>query len=252
MITVKWRYIPFKRYDPFVKTALNQAAINYVQDSGNGLIWLAGWDTPCVNVGRSQDVEKEVNLDEAKKRNTCIVRREGGGGTTYLTPEGEITWHIIAPSTYFSKDVNHTYGTVCSLIADALGTLGIPAEHEPVNDVVTLEPRRKLSGSTLKQERGVTYVAGTLLYDVDVDDMFAVLTPSPEKLQDKHITDFTQRVTSVTRETNASFTQTVDALHTALLSDKTWFKKPWTQEELTRVDELVQKYRSTEWVMGDG
>ncbi len=243
---MEWRYIPFQHYDPRFKTGLNSAAIESVSETGKPIIFLAGWKPGCVNIGYSQKVEEEVDLEEFEKRDLVLVRRQGGGGTTYLTEDGEITWHIVAPEDYFPDDVNKIYGKVCGEIAEALEQLGIDAEHEPVNDVVS--EKGKLSGATLKKENGVVYVAGTLIYKTDPEEMFTVLTPDEDKKKDKQIEKFEERVSSVSDESNASFEQTEQALKNQLLEGKKWSEGSWTEEETQRAEKLADKYSSDEWL----
>jgi len=145
---VTWRFIPFQRYDPYIKTALNDVGISSVQGSGDPIIWLAGWGRDCINVGYTQSVPEQVDVDAADEQDVSIVRRQGAGGTTYLTRDGEITWGLIAPEEQFPDDLNAIYEQTCSTIADALARLGIDARYEPTNDVVT--DNGKLSGATAR------------------------------------------------------------------------------------------------------
>lgn len=243
---MSWRYIPFQRYDPYVKTGLNDVALAVVQDGRDPVVWLAGWERDCINVGRDQVVEEEVDIEAVRQEGIPIVRRQGGGGTTYLTRDGEITWHLAAPETYFADDVNQIYSAVCGTVVEALSTLGIQAEHEPVNDVVT--ENGKISGATLRQENGGVYVAGTLLYNVEVEEMFRFLTPSEEKLENKPVETFRERVTSVTAETDAGFNDAKNALRQAFLDGREWEEGQWSEEEIKTAERKAKKYSSDEWV----
>ncbi len=241
-----WRYIPFQRYDPYFKTGLNRAVMESVNAGKDPVVFLCGWDRKCVNVGRSQKVEEQVELEKVREDGIEIVRRQGGGGTTYLTPDGEISWGIVATEEFLPEDVNSTYAEICGLVADALGELGIDAEHEPINDVLT--GGKKISGATLKQEKETAYVGGTLLYSLDPEEMFTYLTPEEDKLKDKQVSDFKERVTSVELESDASFGETRKALKEQLLKDRDWHETGWTTGEIERARELANKYRDEEWI----
>ncbi|MFB6209284.1 MAG: biotin/lipoate A/B protein ligase family protein [Candidatus Nanohaloarchaea archaeon] len=243
---MKWRYIPYRRYDPFFKLGLNKAAMESVSGGANPLVWLSGWDQKTVNVGYSQQIEKRVNLEKAEKRGVKVVRRQGGGGTTFLDPDGEITWHMVAEQDYFPDDVNRIYSRVCGKIAEKLGELGIEAEHEPVNDIVT--ENGKISGATLKREEGVIYVAGTLLFEVDVEEMFELINPEEGKKNDKQIDDYRQRVTSISQESGASFQEAREILKDALLQGKDFEEEVWKEDEKQRAKHLANKYSSEEWL----
>ncbi len=188
-----------------------------------------------------------MNTEEFEKLDdTVLVRRQGGGGTTYLTEDGEITWGIVAPDNYFPDDVNKIYQEVCGQIAEGLEEIGIEARHEPINDIVT--ENGKISGATMKREDGVVYVGGTLLYKTDPEEMFTLLTPNEDKLKDKQIEEFRDRVTSVEQESDASFEEAVEALKKALLKGKDFQRDELTETENMRAEELADKYSSEDWL----
>lgn len=241
-----WRFIPFQRYNPYIKTALNDVGISRVQGTSDPIIWLAGWDRDCVNVGYSQTVEDQVDIDTAEEHDVPIVRRQGAGGTTYLTRDGELTWGMIAPEEQFPDDLNDIYETTCTIIVDALDRLGIDARYEPTNDVVT--DSGKLSGATARTAHGVVYVGGTLLYSVDPEEMFTYLTPDDDKLEGKAIELFKDRVSSVTQESDASFDDVREALKAAFLDGKEVQEQGWTDTEMQQAEQLAEKYRSDAWI----
>lgn len=245
---MKWRFLPFQRYEPYFKTGLNQALMESLAEDGEPVAFLAGWDRKCVNIGRSQELEERVNLEKCREDDIAIVRRQGGGGATYLTPDGELTWGVVAPSEEFPGDVNRVYEQYCGRIADALGELGVEAWHEPVNDVVT--ENGKISGATLKRSDGVTYVGGTLLLEVNVEEMFTYINPDEEKNERHGIEDFRDRVTSLELEIDASREEAEKALKKALLKEREYRAGELTGKERLRAEELAEKYSSEEWIQG--
>ncbi len=244
--SASWRFIPFQRYDPFVKTALNDVGISRVQGTSDPIVWLAGWDRTCINVGYTQQVSEEIDVEKAEAEDVPIVRRQGAGGTMYLTRDGEVTWALIAPQDQFPDDLNDIYEQVCGTVVDALDRLGIDAWYEPVNDVVT--DNGKLSGATARTSHGVVYVGGTLLYTVDPEEMFTLLTPGDEKLDDKAIEEFKDRVSAVSHETDVSVTDVRSALKDAFLEGKDATEQAWTDDEMRSAKALAEKYRNDAWV----
>lgn len=243
----KWRYIPFQKYDPYFKTGLNKALMESVKEGSNPVAFLAGWKKKCVNLGYSQSFEEEVEVEEFKNRDDVVlVRRQGGGGTTFLTPEGEITWGIVAPEGNFPDDVNKIYQDICSKIAEGLEKIGIDAEHEPINDIVT--QNGKISGATLKREEGVVYIGGTLIYETNPEEMFSLLTPGEDKLKDKQIKEFRERVTSITQESDAIFDEARKTLKKTLTEGKKFRESELTDSEISRSRELADKYSEEEWL----
>jgi len=242
-----YRYIPFKHYNPYFKTGLNKALMESVKEGNDPVIFLAGWDQKCINLGYSQSFEEEVNVKEFESRDDIVlVRRQGGGGATFLTPDGEITWGIVAPNEEFPDDVNKVYEQVCSKIAEGLKEIGIEAEHEPINDVIT--EKGKISGATLKREDGVTYIGGTLIYDVDLEKMFSLLTPREDKKKDKKIEEHRERISTIRNESEASFDESARTLAGALLEGLEWTESELEFSEVRRAEELANKYSSEEWL----
>jgi lipoate-protein ligase A len=239
-----WRTIPFRRYDPYRKTGLNDAALRSAEQ-GQATFWFAGWDRACINVGRSQRVSDEVDLTAAREDSIPIVRRQGGGGAMYLTPDGEITWGLAAPSSTFPDGLEDIYAEVCGRVVAALEDIGIDARHEPINDVVT--PGGKISGATARRGDGAVYVGGTLLYRIDPDEAFRYLTPGEEK--DKHReSDLGDRITSINDRSDASRDDVIAAVRKAFLHDRRTDKGDWTDDERAVADEQAQTYRSEEWL----
>lgn len=246
---MRWRRVPFRRYDPYVKTALNQVSIERVAATGQPMVWVAGWDRKTVNIGRSQSIEEEIDPDYAQTNDICIVRRQGGGGTTYLTPDGDITWQLVAPTELLPDDPNTIYAYICGQIADQLRAHGIEAEHEPINDIRT--PAGKLSGATLKEQDDVIYLAGTMLYQVDPEEMFSVLTPDEEKLEDKAADAFEDRVTAIEDEAPISYEETIDLLYHALLRSRPSETRGWTDEEQKKAEKRAEELRQDKWAYQD-
>ncbi len=244
---MKYRFIPFQHYNPYFKTGLNQALMESVREGSNPVIFLSGWKPNAVNLGYSQEYEEQINQEEFEKRDDVVlVRRQGGGGATYLTEDGEITWGLVAPSEELPDDVNKLYRKICGEIAEGLSSIGIEAEHEPVNDIVT--EKGKISGATMKRKDGVTYVGGTLLYKVNAEEMFSLLTPDKDKMKDKQIENFRDRVTSVQNASNASFEEAVKALKTGLTKNRSFEESELKDSENQRAEELADKYSSEDWL----
>lgn len=238
-------YISFKRYNPYFKTALNDIVIEHVRNSNKPLFWLSGWDTDCINLGRTQDIYSVVDLQKVKEKNLLIVRRQGGGGVTYLSKEGELTWGFIAPKKFFPTQVNDIYKFICSKIIDVLNELGIKAFHKPINDVIT--QKGKISGSTLKKSDDVIYVGGTLLLNVDKKLLNEILKPENDTLKKKKIFEKNKKITSVNDEIDISFEKIIAAFEKIFLKEE-FVEINLSKEELKKAKELSLVYGSKEWI----
>ena len=241
------RFIPFERYDPYEKIALNDILLDSVRNTNNPIIWLAGWDKTCINIGFGQKIDV-VNTTLAKRHNIPIVRRQGGGGATVLTPYGEITWGIIAPSDFFPSSIDETYKFICQKIIDSLNQFGINSTYKPINDVVT--EQGKISGSTLKKTGGVVYAAGTLLYEVDKSLMNELLFPEKDYLK-KSVPEKNKAVVGIKNilsQSSPSFDEVIDTLKKTLLNSEEYVEKPILSSERELAKKGAKKFRKVDWI----
>lgn len=210
------KLIPFSHVHPDDKNRMNTQLIDWVAKHQEPLVWLNGWKPGCVNVGAGQRVEVVVDVAEATKQGLIVVQRQGGGGTMYLSEDGEVSWAIIAPKAQLPEDINDIYKEICGRIVKALATIGITAHHKPINDVAT--ENGKISGSTVRKTKGVTYVGGTLLYSINREQMWSVLYPNG--VDDKGRNKNSLRLTSVQEESGATKEELISALTEGLTQDE--------------------------------
>lgn len=243
---MRWRLIPLEIHTAAMAMALDEAASRSVKDGGPPTIRFYRWQPSAVSIGYFQSLEDEVDLDMCREMGVDFVRRRTGGGTVYHDYEGEITYSVIAPSSFFDRDIIASYELICGWIVDAFSILGISARFKPVNDIVT--DGKKISGNAQTRRGKVLLQHGTVLYDLDVKKMFSVLRVSDEKISDKMISAVEERVTCVRRVSDASREETYRALYEAFTRGKHCYEGAWTEEELACAAELAEtKYSTREW-----
>lgn len=243
---MNYRFIPYKEYNPYRKTALNEVALRSVKDGGDPIVWFSGWDRETVNIGNAQTVGDEVNEEFIRQESICLVRRQGGGGAVFLAPGNELSWSMVLPTSMVSDSKREVYRDITSTLIATLKELGATAKWEPVNDVVI--GNRKVSGGTMKQSGSATYIGATLIYDFDAERMFTALTPDAEKYEAKGYESIRDRVTSVKKETGVSFKELRSVFKKHILRDKQWRTSEWTGVEQRHAKHLQRKYESDEWV----
>ncbi|WFC98952.1 lipoate--protein ligase [Malassezia yamatoensis] len=139
-------------------------------------------NTPCVVVGRNQNLWAELDARAMQRAQVPFIRRRSGGGTVYHD-EGNLNFCFYVARNSFAR---HTH---TELIADALRKppTSLPDRfNEPpiqVNDrndlyvydrntqIPSLDARRKVSGSAYKISSQHAYHHGTLLLDADLGKM---------------------------------------------------------------------------------
>jgi len=129
-------------------------------------------DRPCVSIGHNGAVGDSVDIGEATRRGTEIIRRLSGGSAVY-TDSGQLIFSLILTDTLLSANIEKSYSTVCSAIMAGLSALGVRAEHKLINDI--LVGGSKISGSAQLRRGGAVLHHGTLMVDTDLDAIASVI-----------------------------------------------------------------------------
>ena len=156
-----------------------------------------GWNPPTVTLGYFQGLDEELDREACARMGVDIVRRITGGGAVFH--DAELTYSIVLPESHSlaRPGILDSYRILCAGVVEGLARFGVPAEFTPINDV--LVGGQKISGNAQTRKRGCILQHGTILLDVDVDRMFALLKVPSEKMKGKLIEDVKQRVTSLRR-----------------------------------------------------
>ena len=159
---------------------------------------------PTVIYGRNQVFENEVNAEYCREHNVDVVRRKSGGGCVY-SDLGNIMLSYVSDR----GDVSEVFERYMTALADALRTLGVPAEKSGRNDI--LVEGRKVSGNAFHQLPDRSIIHGTLLYSTDLEALTEAIMPPVEKLQRHGVESVRQRVMNLS-EYVTSMTDPADAL----------------------------------------
>ncbi len=244
---MKWRLIDFQKRDAFMNMALDESVSESVSGQRSPpTIRFYGWRPSAISIGRFQSMEEEVDIKKCEETGVDTVRRRTGGGAVYHDTGGEITYSVIAPEHLFPKDINATYRKICGWVIDALQELGLEGEFQPVNDI--LVNGKKVSGSAQTRRNGVVLQHGTVLWEVNPRRMFSLLRVGREKISDKMISRFEERVTSVKEEGDISWPDLLLALEKSFSDGKEWGRGRFSREELGRAQTLAEeRYATREW-----
>ncbi len=242
---VKWRLIPVETKSPAMNVALDEVAMESVRKTGSPIIRFYLWEPSGVVIGYFQSMNDEVDIQFSKENGIDCVRRLSGGGAVYN--DGKcLTYSVIAPGNMYPKGIHESYRVLCQPILDALEMIGLKGEFKPINDV--LLNGKKISGNAQTRRGGIVLHHGTLLYSLDLEKMFSVLKVDKQKISDKAIKNVEERVTSLLHHKNIALNEFHDILVKAFTKDKEFFFDKWTEEELERAGELIEKrYSKDEW-----
>lgn len=143
--------------------------------------------SPTVIYGRHQCAEAEVNEAYCHAHGIAVVQRQSGGGCVYAD-RGNLMISCVSPSTH-SQEV---FDAFLMLLSGALRDLGYDAVTTAHNDV--LVAGRKVAGTACYTTPTGTVVHASMLYDVNLTDLEAAITPSEAKLAKHAVASVRQRV----------------------------------------------------------
>ena len=142
---------------------------------------------PTVIYGRHQLREQEVNGAYCASHGVRVVQRQSGGGCVYAD-RGNLMVSFVSPSTH-SQEV---FDAFLMLLSGVLRDLGYDAVTTAHNDVMLAG--RKVAGTACYTTPTGTVVHASMLYDVNLTDLEAAITPSEAKLAKHAVASVRQRV----------------------------------------------------------
>jgi len=175
-----WRLIPLETHNAFMNMAIDEAILTAcLANRVPNTLRLYRWQPSAVSLGKNQNAENELYVDNCRKMGIDIVRRISGGGTVFHSADGEVTYSVIAQIANIGKDIPAIYQRVYAAITDALRLLGIPADYNAGDEKncpnLTVNGK-KISGSAQAiRKSDVVLQHGTLLLNVDFKEMFTLL-----------------------------------------------------------------------------
>jgi lipoate-protein ligase A len=176
-----WRLIPLETHDAFMNMAIDEAVLTArIANRVPNTLRLYRWRPSAVSIGKNQNLQETVYMENLGKLGVDIVRRISGGGTVFHSHEGEVTYSVTARTRDISSagDITTVYTQIYQAITDALRLLGIPADFSPgdAKNCPNLTVNgKKISGSAQTLKRGTVLQHGTLLLSVDLPRMYQLL-----------------------------------------------------------------------------
>ncbi len=200
-----WRLLKAEVHSSFENMAIDEAMLETrIRNRIDNTIRFYQWNPSAVSIGRFQDVQREVELENCREFGVHVVRRISGGGAVYHDSDYELTYSVVAKQEDLgSYDVAENYQLICNGLIEGIRGLGLEADYSQGDrrncPNVTIKGR-KISGSAQTIRKGTILQHGTLLINVDLTRMFKFLKiPIHGDCADwKHRVD--EKITSLTRE----------------------------------------------------
>ena len=157
-------------------------------------------EIPLASVGYFQDAEKEIDLNFCKKHNIPVMRREVGGGATYLD-KNQIFYQLIWKKGHKKLPVK-IKDIFSELSQPAIATyddFGIKTRFRPENDIITAN-KKKIAGEGGGDIGDSMVFVGGILMDFDYQTMSKILRVPDEKFRDKIYKSMDENLTTMKRE----------------------------------------------------
>jgi len=252
-----WRLLKLETNNAFMNMAIDEAILwaRIARKVPNTLRFFR-WQPSAVSVGRFQEIQKEVLVENCRKYGVDIVRRISGGGAVYHDYDGEITYSVtVVTDDLGTEDIFVAYSLICNGIIEAIKILGISADFnlgDPKNCPNVSVSGRKISGSAQSYKSGVLLQHGTFLVYVDLKKMFTFLNVPWAKTCMEVVNIAEKKITSVNGELGSivSMNEAYGALvkgfektlKTSLKEDKLTSYEKSLAERLYR-----EKYSTDDW-----
>lgn len=230
-------------FDPTLNLAIEESLLLAEDNVPSLFLWQ---NAHTVVIGRGQNAWKECRCDLLQEEGGTLVRRTTGGGAVYHDL-GNLNFSFVMPKGLY--DVTRQL----EVIQKAVHSFGIEAEVSGRNDIVLTASGAKFSGNAFRYMPNSNLHHGTILYDVDMQNLGRYLMPSQEKLKAKGVESVRSRVENLAPRAEG---MDIDSLKTALFDA---FQDEYGRAthlewnlELPReqVEALQGKYRSWDWTFG--
>lgn len=273
-MTETWNFINTGSHDPYYNMAMDEALLNFVSRGEiDPVVRFYTWDLATLSVGYFQRLKKEIDIDKVKEKGFGLVRRQTGGRG--VLHDKELTYSVIVPESHpnMPSTITEAYRVISEGLLEGFKLLGfdayfaIPRSKEereklkqPRSAVCFDAPSwyelvvegRKIAGSAQTRQKGVILQHGSLLQDVDVDELFDMFIFKNDRLKEKMKKAFVDKAVAINdiSDRHISIEEMEKAFEEGFKKGLNIEFKPLslTENQLAEVKVLEEKYRSEEWL----
>ena len=206
-----------------------------------------------VIIGRGQYAQFETDLDYCMANKIPVVRRFTGGGTVYNGP-GDVNWSFFVTSAVesgmvrFERGVREIFRMASAVVVAALKRLGIIAWLDEPNRILTAEG--KVSGMAAFLTRDRLLCHGTLLLNADLVEAQLLTKPRELPVESRYVRSRPAGMANLGVEADA-FAKALGEVLSAHHGVAPAWKGEVEIVESELADELMSKYNSQSWNLGD-
>lgn len=215
----EWRFIRSGVGAPDYNMAVDEAILTaHSEGLVPPTVRFYGWNPPTLSVGFFQKAASEVNFDALEQEGVGFVRRATGGRA--VLHDKELTYSMIVSESYpgIPRSVTEAYRVLSQGLLLGFRKLGLSAEMVQLENEEEKEKYasmgsaacfdspswyelvvegRKVAGSAQTRQKGVVLQHGSILLDLDADQLFRLLRFSSERVMERMKQQFLKKAVAI-------------------------------------------------------
>ncbi|TBL73358.1 lipoate--protein ligase family protein [Paenibacillus thalictri] len=213
-----WRFIQSGACSPAENMAIDEAVLTAVSEGKAApTVRFYGWNPPTLSIGYFQKAA-EVNTEQLEREGIGFVRRPTGGRA--VLHDRELTYSIIVPEDYpgIPRSVTEAYRVLSIGLLYGFQGLGLDAKmvqlaseeekqkYESLGSAACFDSPswyelvvegRKVAGSAQTRQKNVVLQHGSILLDLDAEQLFRLLLFKNERLRDRLKEQFSHKAVAI-------------------------------------------------------
>ncbi len=244
------RVVKLDHCDSYFNTALDESILRLTEKNISlPSIIFTKWE-PTVSIGRTQDLEKDVDLEAAKKYGAVALRRRSGGQAVYLD-EDYIVFSLIAPREYFLEEWSKLRKSICVIVSGALNKYGVPCQfYEPDNIIIKEKNYVKTLGNSGQIIGSKAFVVHcSVRFDLaNYDKMIDMLMINGIKLN-SYANDIKKHLGYIRFYNNAGKNEIVKSIisNISFYFNSKIVEEDFSDFELANINKLAVSYKENSW-----
>ncbi|MCC3754682.1 lipoate--protein ligase family protein [Staphylococcus capitis] len=273
-MTETWNFINTGSQDPYYNMAMDEALLNFVSRGEiDPVIRFYTWNPATLSIGYFQRLQKEIDIEKVNEKGFGLVRRQTGGRG--VLHDKELTYSVIVPESHpnMPSTITEAYRVISQGLLEGFKNLGfetyfaVPRSKEereklkqPRSSVCFDAPSwyelvvegRKIAGSAQTRQKGVILQHGSILQDIDIDELFDMFIFKNDRLKAKMKEAFVEKAVAINdiSDTHITLSEMEKAFEEGFKTGLNIEFKPLelSEQQLAEVKEIEEKYRSDDWM----
>jgi lipoate-protein ligase A len=247
--SMNWRIIDLKDADIYRLHAAEDYFLNKLnRENHPPTILFSRLSNSCISIGNAQNLEKDVNLEQAKLLNVDITRRKTGGRSAYLDNDHYIV-SLINKKASNDLDITKKYVHSCNKIIDSIKRVtGIELYLKNQNDLITLD-NKKVGGAAQRIKSRSYLVHCYIRHKKNLDNMLKIIMVDSQPLTQykKEFDEFTGSIEELSKGHNNFY----DSFRSNFLTKfEPVNKSTLNEEEIKEIKGIEGIYKNQGYIFG--